>query len=320
MKKNFFKKLKLRLWHFLYMPPNVSNIISGKNDLANLVERLKDRSSYYLVYQYGKSGSSTVYDYFLRSGFCAIHCHNLNDKTLKIKEFLAIHPQMPKIVSGQRFFSNARYRVYQRFLLGNTDKDINIFVSLRKPEGFLLSVYFQQWKLFSSLVNTKYNALSVENFTEYFNESMSEIDGAIHQSISQRDIEELVLSDTLSFGTRNVLHLIYGYMFWFESELFDTFDLNESHLIEKQGFWHFQKKNIKGSIIRVEDFNQSLNDSLNVLLGTTVEIPIVDKNVAKSKPNFEYYEHLKQKAKIPDSVLGLMENSFSYRFFYNDHK
>lgn len=300
------------------MPPNVSNVINGKSDLANLVERLKGRSNYYLVYQYGKSGSSTVYDYFLRSNLCAIHCHNLNDKTLKMKELLAIHPEMPKKVSGQRFFSNARYRVYQRFLLGNANKNVNIFVSLRKPEGFLLSVYFQQWKLFSSLVNKKYNILSVENFTKYFNQSMQEIDEIIHDSISQHDIEEFILSDTLSFGTRNVLHLIYGYMYWFESELFDTFGLNESQLIEKKGFWSFQKNNVKGSIIRVEDFNESLNDSLKFLLDTEDKVSIVDKNVAKSKPNFEYYEHLKQNAKISENVLGLMKNSFSYRFFYSD--
>lgn len=313
---SLYKNLKLRLWHFFFMPRNVANVTSGKVELTKLVNRLSRQTDYYLVYQYGKSGSSTVYDFFNRIGLTAIHCHHLNDKTLLLRELFAVDPQMPKKVIGQRFFSNTRYRVYQRFLLNRNDKDVNIFISLREPEGFLKSVYFQQWRLFSELTQAKYGSLNEDKFIELFNESLQRIDDVLSDDIQQEQIEFLLFSEDLDFGTRCILHFIYGYVYWFELELFETFNINAADIHDQEGFWSFQKNNIKGCIVRVEDFNDSLNDSLKFLLDKDVDVQLVNKNVAQDKLNFEYYEHLKKNAIIPKRVSALMESSFSYRNFY----
>lgn len=313
---SLYKNFKLRLWHFLFMPSNVSGVISGKVELTRLIERLSEKTHYYLVYQYGKCGSSTVSDFFNRLKLTTIHCHNLNDKTLKIRDVFAVDQEMPKKVAGQRFISNARYRIYQNFLFNKYNKQVNIFISLREPEGFLRSMYFQQWKLFSLLTIAKYEVLDINKFTDFFNESLELVNKMVSDDAQQQEIESLMLCEDLDFGARCLLHFIYGYVYWFELELFEMFDISVDDICKQDGFWRFEKKNIKGSIIKVEDFDHSLNDSLKFLLGEEIDISLENKNVAQDKANFEYYEYLKKNAVIPEKVSKLMKGSFSYSHFY----
>ena len=310
------KNIKLRIWHFLFMPTNVANVLTGKKSLSLLVDELSAKDEYFLVYQYGKSGSSTVYQYFKNLGLTTIHCHNLNDKTLKLREQIAIDATMPRKVSGQRFFSNARYRVYQAILVNNNAADIYMFISLREPIGFVRSVYFQQWSLFSVLTKRKFGELTPTRFCEYFNDLLIEITEYLDLEPDQQKIETLILSQAMSIGARCMLHFIYGYMYWFENELFEVFGLNSDDLKLEQGYWSFNKGNIRGSVIKVEDFDSALLKSVEGLLNKDIKMPIVNQNVGSNKANHAFYSYLKENSHLPEVIVNVMKNSFSYRYFY----
>ena len=120
----------------------------------------------------------------------------------------------------------------------------------------------------------------------------------------------------IDFGVRSLLHLIYSYMFWFENELFEVFDVKPKDIKKKERFWTFNKKNIIGSIVKVEDFDSSLNVALKEIVDENLLGKIQNKNIADNKPNVEYYVHLKEFAEIPSQVVGMLKKSFSYQYFY----
>ncbi len=319
MLKVICQNLKKRIWHFIYMPSNVANIKSGKVELSELITGLSNESEYYLIYQYGKVGSSTVYAYLKNLGLPTVHCHYLSSKSLEMRERLVMDPSIPRKVIGQRFFSNARYRIYQNFLVHDQEgKKLNIFIALREPEAFLKSVYFQQWTLFSELIRKEYGELSEANFTQFFNEKLTLLNEHLTSDISQEDFESLIISRNLDFGTRYIGHFVYRYMFWFQLELFENFNVSAEDFVPEKGFWSFESENVKGSIIRLEDFDNYLDSSLDKLLGENKvgEIQADNKNVGKNKKNYEFYSHLKQNAVIPNEIINHMKSGFSYDYFY----
>ena len=170
-----FKKLKLRIWYFLCLPGNAANVLSRKKELSGICEKIREAETVFLIYQYGKSGSSTVYNYLLENGHTVIHCHHLNEQNLQITDALYTSRELPSKVTGQRLFSNSRYRAY-RACLDGYKPSIKVFVSTREPETYFKSVFFQQWHLYSSLAEKKYGELTPQSFTAYIEYCLSILD------------------------------------------------------------------------------------------------------------------------------------------------
>lgn len=309
------KNLKLRIWHALYLPQNVANVLSGKKELSGICDNLREAKIVYLIYQYGKSGSSTVYNYLLENGHTAIHCHHLNEQNLQITDALYANRELPSKVTGQRLFSNSRYRAYKACLDGYKPS-IKVFVSTRKPETYFKSVFFQQWRLYSSLAKKEFGELTPLSFTAYIEYCLSILDKHSASFSTSMGALELIEDSTFNVGVRCMAHSVRSYMYWFDIELFEVFDLSISDIQYREGRWGFNKNGIEGVIIRLEDFNQQLDSTLSYLVNDTVEIKVQNKNVGAEKPNHEFYAHLQEHMEMPRNLMREIKRSFSYRHFY----
>ena len=312
-----FAKLKLRLWHFLFLPQNVAGIKNGKKELSTIADQIKQAEMVYLVYQYGKSGSSTVYNYLFSKSQAVFHCHHLNIDNLNRTDGLYGHPDIPGKVMGQKVFSNARYRAYVN-CLENCGPELRIFISLREPVGYLKSLFFQQWSLFSNLTKRKFSELTPRSYTQYFNDCMDFLANSNDVFDSQLSVNQFVKKDDIDIGVRIMADFISSYKFWFETELFEVFGLSHEDIKYRDGFWEFGEQKIKGVIVKLEDFNHGLHTALSTLTGDSVILDFGNKNVSAEKNNYEYYEYLKENASIPDKLLRNIKEGFSYSFFYNE--
>jgi len=284
--------MKLRVWHFLFMPKNAANVLNGKRQLTRIAEKFSGVDKYFVVYQYGKSGSSSVSDYFSKAGLTTIHSHSFNDKVLKMNELLSLHNAMPINKMGSFFFTNARYRAFHAILKNSDKSDIRIFISLREPEAYLKSMYCQYWDWFSVMTQERYKELTPESFCQLFMDTLMEIEQYIDENPTQSELEDLIVSAKLNVSARLLLYIIYNYIYWFENELFSMFDVSETELKYENDFWSFQNKNIKGVVI-----NQV--------------------NVSSDKVYAEFYSFLKANMDVSNIIINLMKNSFSYKKFYN---
>ena len=94
------------------------------------------------------------------------------------------------------------------------------------------------------------------------------------------------------------------------------FDIAENDLEYENGFWSFENKNIKGSIIKLEDFDASLESSLEKLLELSIDSKVESRNISSDKEYTDYYSLLKSDIKIPNKIVDFMKSSFSYEKFY----
>ena len=257
-----------------------------------------------------------MYNYLCESGLTTVHAHNFNDKVLKMNELLSMSEAMPENKIGSFFFTNARYRIVHAILKNNPDADIRIFISLREPVAYLKSMYCQYWDWFSVITTKKYGKLTPDNFGRLFNENMAYIEKLVDKDIDQFELETLIISSSVPAHVRLTLYIIYNYIFWFENELFSMFDIAENDLEYENGFWSFENKNIKGSIIKLEDFDASLESSLENLLELSIDSKVESRNISSDKEYTDYYSLLKSDIKIPNKIVDFMKSSFSYEKFY----
>lgn len=315
----FLNKLKLRILFFIHMLPNYAEVLTGKRELKNIVNRVSaSDTELYLTYSYGKTGSSSVFS-MLNAQFSAVfHCHYLSDEQFTMSEILVSNNCLSHDAIAQKIFSNARYHLYRtivwRFL--QEEKKIKLIITLREPFSYLRSNYFQNIRIFSDLCRVEYGEVNAERFSNYFQKSINICDRDICLLKTRSTMVTYINNHSVHIGARYMAYMIYSYIYFFEEEVFSIFGGGYDAIGFKDGYWFFNEGNISAVIVKLENFSSVLNSALKDITKSKVDVSLANKNTAATKTNYDYYSYLKENTKIPKSIQNILKRSSSYKFFY----
>jgi len=289
-----------------------------KVELQGFAQKFLDDSDLYFVYQYGKGGSSTTAN-TLQSHDCnAIHCHIINERVLRIRERLSAHKSTREHNRASYFVSNSRYRLY-RTMFEQRQAPVKIITTLREPDSFLKSVFFQQRTLFQHFIELQYGEFTLSNMITFFEEGLKESLSWIE--IFKSDESQLIecLSQTENIGFGFLAFLIYCYLYWFDNELFDFFNITKNELEKQDNFWYYERDNIKGAIVKLEDFDDGMTNALSFLSNMPIR-GLNTINEGERKKLGDWYKEFKESAKICDEISLLLSECWHVKMFYGDRK
>ena len=246
------------------------------------------------------------------------HCHHLNSKNLNTVEQLMCHPRMPRQQRSRRFITNARYRLYRNYLDIET-RPIKIITTLREPQAYIRSVFFQNLKVFQNFIREQYESIEPRNLVGYFEKTIANIDEWLPAIASGGDKLISMISHRDDIDVAYFAWQVHQYIHWFDDELGEVFNIHLHDLCTHDGFYSYQKKNIQGVVIRMEDLDRVAHKAVNLLTGNVIDkVPSV--NVGSNRDESETYERFKDTVSIPVRVMDHLCSCWHAQKFYPAHR
>lgn len=268
----------------------------------------------YIVYQYGKSGSRTVYATLANNARTVLHCHYLNPEHLAIAERLMCHVDIPAKFRSRRFIKNTRSRLYAT-RLRTESRPLKVVTTVREPEAYLKSVYFAQQWLFEKFIRNQYGEYNAEVMNKHFEETLSGIEPWLEAIAGGDDRLAEMTASRNDIDVAYMAWMVHGYMNWFDEELGRILDIKPDDLTPVDNYWTYSKGSISGVVVRAEDLDRVARPALRTLCDESIE-SIEYRNIAVNKQHGDFYRHLKANGKVPQSILQRVRSSWHVRMFY----